>query len=259
MHPLPEDRTPQDESPVPEDKTPAPEEKTPQDETPGDIASEDLDVTQDIESNDRDLVNLYAKELLTLGLLWHAFHDAVKEGDGERILCHWKFLLVLFKSSKNYNYAKDAVNLLLSHEYLFSERKAAQLLWARTVNTRGYAGCNIPMDLHLNRRLKSILSNLGANISPKSIVKASKSLRVVHKVCETFEMATTNQSKSDKHPYPNFDKDLKKVLGVLEEMEVFVPMEKREHSCFTWEKPLFVTLPKAKLVQAIKKNIQQLT
>jgi len=58
--------------------------------------------------------------------------------------------------SKNYNYAKEAVDLLLSQKYLLSERKAAQLLWSRTVNTTGPAGCNIPRDLHLedlNRRL----------------------------------------------------------------------------------------------------------
>ena len=30
-----------------------------------------------------DGVNLYARELLTLALLWHEFHDACKEGDGD--------------------------------------------------------------------------------------------------------------------------------------------------------------------------------
>lgn len=208
-----------------------------------------------------DLVNLYAMELLTLGLLWHGFHDAIKEGDGDRILRYWKFLLVMFKSSRNYNYAKDAVNLLLSQKYLLSKRKSAQLLWSRTVNTRGYAGCNVPMDLHmehLNRRLKSILSTIGANVNPKSIVKAGKSLRAVHRVCETFETETTKSSTSDKHPYPSFNKDMKKVLAILEEVQVFTPMQKREHSCFAWKKGLLQTLSKAKLVEAVKTNVEQL-
>ena len=30
-----------------------------------------------------DDVNLFATELLSLGLLWHGFHDAVKEGNGD--------------------------------------------------------------------------------------------------------------------------------------------------------------------------------
>ena len=33
--------------------------------------------------------------LLSLGLLWHGFHDFVREGDGERILRYWKFLCVV--------------------------------------------------------------------------------------------------------------------------------------------------------------------
>ena len=32
---------------------------------------------------DNDGVYMYAVELFTLALLWHGFHDAIKEGDGE--------------------------------------------------------------------------------------------------------------------------------------------------------------------------------
>ena len=179
-------------------------------------------------SNDYpDKVYLYAMEFLTLALVWHGFHDAIKEGDGNRILHYWKFLLIIFKSSRNYNYAKDAVNLLLSHGYLLSDRKAAQLLWSRTIN--------IPMDLHmehLNRTLKSILST--GRYQPKAIVKAAKSVRTIHKVCEVFKKETSDASTSDKNPYPAFTKDFNEVLGVLEEMKVFNPLEKRQHSCFSW-------------------------
>ena len=44
-----------------------------------------------------DGVHLYATELLSLGLIWHGFHDVVCAGDGERILRYWKFLLVLLQ------------------------------------------------------------------------------------------------------------------------------------------------------------------
>ena len=33
-----------------------------------------------------DKVCLYAMEVLTLGLLWHNFHDSIREGDGDHIL-----------------------------------------------------------------------------------------------------------------------------------------------------------------------------
>ena len=77
-----------------------------------------LDFSQQISEKQKavdDGVHLYAVELLTLGLLWHGFHDAIKEGDGERIMRYWKFLLILFKSTNHPNYVKEAVNLLLQY------------------------------------------------------------------------------------------------------------------------------------------------
>jgi len=45
-----------------------------------------------------DKVHLYAVHVLTLGLVWFAFNDAIKEGDGDRILTCYKFILYIFKS-----------------------------------------------------------------------------------------------------------------------------------------------------------------
>ena len=87
-----------------------------------------------------DKVYVYATELLSLGILWHGFHDSIREGDGNHILCYWKLLLVLFKSSNNHNYAKEAVNILLQFYYILSDRQKAQLLWNRCVNTRVVVG-----------------------------------------------------------------------------------------------------------------------
>ena len=47
-----------------------------------------------------DTVYVYACELLSLGLLYFEFKDAVKEGDGDRLFRVWKYLLLLFKASK---------------------------------------------------------------------------------------------------------------------------------------------------------------
>ena len=68
-----------------------------------------------------DEVYLYATEVLSLSLIWHGFHDAIKEADGDRILRYWKFLLVIFKSTN----------------FTFSESEKIQLLWSRCVNTKG--------------------------------------------------------------------------------------------------------------------------
>ncbi len=77
-----------------------------------------------------DGVVTYARELLTLGLIWLQFYDAVKEGDGDRIVLAWKMLIPVFKATNHVNYLKEAVNLVLQTQIL-SQRKAGQLLWSR--------------------------------------------------------------------------------------------------------------------------------
>ena len=157
----------------------------------------------------QDGVHAYALDFLSLGLLWVAFHDAIKEGDGSRLVLHWKVLLVVFKSANRPNYGKEAVKLLIQQKYILSERKSMELMWSRTVNTKGRIGCNIPCDLHmehLNRRLKTVLRNLGSNVNPTSISRAGKSLEVVHHVCEIFEEETSGISTTEYHPYPDFER-----------------------------------------------------
>jgi hypothetical protein len=39
-----------------------------------------------------DGIYMYALEVFSLGMVWHAFHDAIREGDGKQIMCYWKFL-----------------------------------------------------------------------------------------------------------------------------------------------------------------------
>lgn len=55
------------------------------------------DLTDDIES---DHVKRYAVEVLSLGLLYMEFSDSIREGDGDRILRCWRYLMLLFKAKK---------------------------------------------------------------------------------------------------------------------------------------------------------------
>ena len=43
-----------------------------------------------------DSVHEYAKDILSLGLLYLEFTDAIREGDGSRILRCWHYLLLIF-------------------------------------------------------------------------------------------------------------------------------------------------------------------
>ena len=52
-----------------------------------------------------DGVYSYGCEVITLGLIWANYYDAIREGDGHRIIQIWKFLLLLFKKTGHINYA----------------------------------------------------------------------------------------------------------------------------------------------------------
>ena len=214
-----------------------------------------------IDAECEDGVYRYAKELLTLCLLWHGFHDGSREADGERLVCrYWKLMLIAFKASNQRNYAKEAVNLLLQYYYMFTDRQKEQLLWSRCINTRGYAGANIPCDLHmehLNRRLKTSMRNLGANIKPSSVERAGKCIGPVHHICEVFEDQTSNQHASNKHPYPDFGKDLSTILTVLKDENVFVP-SRREHKSFNFKSGILHKLSRKELLKKVQTNIDQI-
>ena len=75
------------------------------------------------------------------------FRDAIKEGDGKRVLRCWRYMLPMFYSTVRKNYAKAAL-LFLSHQVLLPGRVANQMLWSRFVNAQGVSGGNIPADLH---------------------------------------------------------------------------------------------------------------
>ena len=74
---------------------------------------------------------------------------------------------------------------------------------------------------HLNRRLKSIIRSMGANVRPEAIVKAGKSLGPVEHVCQQFEEQTSNYTVFNYHPVPSFGKDLSILLSKYYKMRKF--------------------------------------
>ena len=69
-------------------------------------------------------------------------------------------MLPLFISSGRKNYAIEALNLLVQHDFSLPPHQAAELIWGRFINTTGLPGRNIPNDLHmehLNRSVKTAI------------------------------------------------------------------------------------------------------
>ena len=179
-----------------------------------------------------DQVLNYACEVLSLGLLWLNYLDAVREGDGNRVMAMWKFLLIFFKKTGRRQYAKEAAIMLIQYHFLLSDRKAAELKYSRFVNTQGREGCNMPCDLfmeHLNRRLKGVIRHMGSNIQPPTLVKAARSIGLVDDICRAFEQETAAvKEDTGKHSKPSSSKDYQRILTQLIESKAFSAISGRK-------------------------------
>ena len=110
-----------------------------------------------------------------MGLLAWDLEDAIREGDGERIVRLWKFLLLQFKQAGRTKYALEALSLLCNISIALSEKQAHDWKWNRTCNPHGRLGRNKPLDLHMehmNRSFKDI-STFAPHISPTSVQKTA--------------------------------------------------------------------------------------
>lgn len=203
------------------------------------------------ESACSDLVQMYSKEVLTLGLMWLGFKDATKEGDGDRVIRYWRFFLLLFKSTRKQNYSVEAARLLI-RDCLLSPRLQAQNRFSRFVNTQGRPGANIPLDLHmehLNRVVKDTLSHMGSNITDKSIDRAGRSVGVVANVCSSF-----TKPVSGSHKPPSCERDLKAMVKCLDEVNPFACISNRKYSSFSFSKSLLQKLDRQTLIPWLKQQ-----
>ena len=214
----------------------------------------DIDICDD-NLPSKDDVYEYTREMLTLLLILENYHDAVREGDGDRVMLIWKILMLVFKATKRTNYAKEAAILLLQRHCLLSERKAAQLVWSRFVNTSGFTGHNIPTDLHiehLNRRLKGILRQSGSNIiQPNSIVRASKAVGFVNQVCTTFELECGLKIPYGQHKKIAFAKEVRVIADCLQEKQAFTMKDyQRCHHTFSKKQRRLITSLQPKEIES---------
>ena len=180
----------------------------------------------------------YACVRLSLGMLIFNFNDAVKEGDGARIVRCWKYMLLLFKAHGHNKYALAALQLLASILALLSPQQAHSLSWNRTVNNRGGAGNNISLDLrmeHIVHLIKEMLANLGANLHPSPALRCSKAVKPIEELLSSIDSELNVKRPSGKHTISRSQADFQAILKELHtKAEVFLEKceEGREHSAF---------------------------
>ena len=70
-------------------------------------------------------VSSYMSNVLGMGLLAWDMEDAIRKGDGERMIRLWKFLLLLFKQAGKYSL--EAMHLLFNATVALSKKRSHEL------------------------------------------------------------------------------------------------------------------------------------
>ena len=182
-----------------------------------------------------DNVCNYSLNLLSIGCLYLEMRDAIKEGDGDRVLQCWRYLLPVFHNSGRKNYTIEAFNVLHQYHYTLPPRLAEQLKWSRFINTQGCPGKNIPLDLHqehLNRICKTSIQCLGANKTEEAIVRCSRALGPLSELLQRFDASNFVREESGAHQKPSYKKDLRIIMKELQQSQVFTIIPGRAHSSF---------------------------
>lgn len=152
----------------------------------------------------KDDVFDYHCGFMNMSLLLRNFMDAIKEGDGERIIRCIKMFLLHFKvdGGGSTKYALEALYHLFQLFALLSPREAERMKWNRTVNNHGRPGCKVAMDLaleHDNHLLKDMIRGLGANISEANVRRICRAFFIIKAFLEHLDLEMSVKKISGEH------------------------------------------------------------
>ena len=105
-------------------------------------------------------------------------NDAIKYADGDRLeRCH-KFLIPYYRATGCTKYVHATLELISQLQFLLSPRRAFQLKWNRTANSRGLVDSNFPLDLdmeHENKVFKEHVTTYRGEVTENIIKVVSRS------------------------------------------------------------------------------------
>ena len=195
---------------------------------------------------------------------------ASREGDGERLIRCWKFLLLHFKADRRVKYSVEAYHLLAQVNALLPPHMAHQLTWNRICNISGGEGKNIPLDLmdeHFNRIFEDDINIFRSNIGEKSISRNLQAIGTMKEMPDKFDTPMKIKKPSGRHVGPSYQRDFDAMLKILVKEGVFKKELGRGHKSFlnisadpfaslkSNPKPLFVWLKHCLQVQSTEQDL----
>lgn len=188
------------------------------------------------ESHKADYLFNYHSAKLTFGLVLGDINDAIREGDGDRLMDLYKMALPIYYSHGRTKYQYTTLLLLVKTEALLSKVQAFRLKWNRFCNTRGKKGHNISLDLRLeqfNNLLKAFLKVLGSNLSQSSAQRVACCLDVLEALLESIDKDCNLQKEVKQRQCKNKAESVLQIAKDLVEKEAFVKTPGRKgHNSF---------------------------
>ena len=211
-------------------------------------------------SKDTDDVYNYNCALLADGLFFVNFLDAIKEGDGLRLMRQYKYMMLYCKADGqgSKKYALECLYQAFLVHSLLSPRESEKFVCNRSVNNKGGRGNNIPDDLeveHSNCYVKGGARNLGANLTEKAVQRICHSESGSRAMADNVDQCLSRIQRSGRHTSSSLENDLEELLKRIIQTDVFTESPGRSYDCFVdFERDPFKAVDMSSLYQWINQH-----
>ena len=169
--------------------------------------------------------------------LFFNFLDAIKEGDGMRLMRQYKYFMLYCKADGPHStkYALECLYQSFLVYSLLSQRDCERFVWNRFINNHDKKGTNIALDEateHSNNFIKQGIKNLGPNVSERAISRICKAESATSSILENLDESLKQHAKSGKHSDPSKEKDLDELIKRAEDLDIFKETEGRSYRHF---------------------------
>ena len=200
---------------------------------------------------------------ISLGLLIRDAEDAVKEGDGDRLIRVWKFLTFLYRLNGANKYALAGLRVQASISGLLTPRDAHRFKWNRFAGLQEGPGTRISRDLRLeqhNKIAKEEIRALGVqNINDKSVEEITKSEGSMEKIIIGTRCDLAIEKGKGHHSNKNKSRVFSNILEqVHHKSKTFKHTVGREYKAFPkLQRNIFCALDKKSTHQWINRHKRQ--
>ena len=177
----------------------------------------------------------HTKLSLALGLLRLNQMDAIRYGDGDRIMNINQVLYLFYKELGFPKYAYGMLETIAQSKVLLSERMTHCLVWNRTVNHRGDRDLNHPNDLdleHCNKAFKEDAHSYRGVFTEKTISRVSHSALCLSDIAKQIDTTTHAFCQSGKHTEVDTSDDIFLLVRQFKATNIFDRVPGRNHQAY---------------------------